>query len=231
MRLDLGHILFPEPDMRNRISGWNFGWPEQVTMTYGKCTQDSVIHCAISHREIDAGTLVGILAGTMPMGEWKSHIEVFFGEVSHENIIGVMRENALSLEQLDKIFMALHPVWRGKNFEKLKCAFRDLARMGSGQTEAMQFTGENAEAIFAFIGCTDCALDEDYVPGVASFRAPDDRRTMYLQAGDYMVKNGDGESYPCRHDVFSGIREILDEGRLYTPVNSRTLPVKTPRVK
>jgi len=89
-------------------------------MSYGKFTEYSAIACNTYYkREIDAQTLVNILAGKTPPDEWKPHLGRFFGELPQKYILGVMEENNLSLEQLTKIFETIPAVFRGKKFKEL----------------------------------------------------------------------------------------------------------------
>ena len=91
---------------------------QKASIAFGKHTQSSVVSCNVSfRREIDAETLVGILAGRIPIGEWKPHLQVFFNELWHETIMGVMKENRLTFEQLKKIFSLL--LFQGENFTML----------------------------------------------------------------------------------------------------------------
>jgi hypothetical protein len=87
-------------------------------------TQGAVISCNVSWKEsIDAPTLVGVLSGALPLEPWQFHLDTFFNELPHDNILGVMRENDLSIKQLAKIFYSLHPVLQGKNFKALLESF------------------------------------------------------------------------------------------------------------
>ena len=89
-------------------------------MSYGKFTESCVISCNVSYKEeIDEQTLVGILSGRCPVGEWMPHIDTFFNEIPKEFITGVMRENNLSKYQLTKVFESLPSVFQGKNFKEI----------------------------------------------------------------------------------------------------------------
>ena len=93
---------------------------QMASMAYGKCTQASVVSCNVSWKgQITAGSLVGILAGKIPMEGWEPHIETFFNELPHKFILGVMKENGLTLKQLTKIFETLPEVFQEKNFKEL----------------------------------------------------------------------------------------------------------------
>lgn len=90
-------------------------------MVYGVYTKASVISCNVSYKqEIDADTLVGILSGTIPLSEeWEPHLETFFHELPKSFITGVMRENAINVDQLTVIFESLPIVYQGGNFREM----------------------------------------------------------------------------------------------------------------
>lgn len=88
-------------------------------MAYGK-TLSSVVSCNVSYKdEITAEILVGILSGKLPIGNWKTHIDVFSNELPGSYIRGVMEENAISMQQLISVFEARPTVFQGQNFKKL----------------------------------------------------------------------------------------------------------------
>lgn len=89
-------------------------------MPYGKFTESSVISCNVSYKSaINAETLVGILSGNVSPDAWQPHLETFFNELPPQYIKGVMAENALTMEQLIKIFESLPKVFQDKNFKEL----------------------------------------------------------------------------------------------------------------
>jgi hypothetical protein len=89
-------------------------------MSYGKLTQCSIISCNVSYkRQIDAETLVAILAGKMLPDEWEAHIMTFFNEVPHKYILGVAEENGLTLEQIANIFETLPEAFQHQHFKEL----------------------------------------------------------------------------------------------------------------
>lgn len=90
-------------------------------MVYGDYTRASVISCNVSYKqEIDADTLVGVLSGAIPLSEeWEPHLETFFYELPKSFITGVMRENAINVDQLTVIFESLPIVYQDGNFREM----------------------------------------------------------------------------------------------------------------
>lgn len=89
-------------------------------MTFGTYTESSAISCNTSYKqEITPETLVGILSGEISSEGWQAHLETFFNELPKPYILGVMKENDLSMEQLKKIFETLPEVFQEKNFKEI----------------------------------------------------------------------------------------------------------------
>lgn len=84
-------------------------------------TKGAVISCNVSYKDrIDAETLVAILSGKLPPeAKWLSHIDTFFNELPKDYILGVMKENDLTLGRMTETFYSLPPVLQGKNFKAL----------------------------------------------------------------------------------------------------------------
>ena len=57
--------------------------------------------------------------GKEEMGHWLGHIDTFFNELPHEIIIGFIKENGISYNELKKKYDMLPKVMKGRNFERI----------------------------------------------------------------------------------------------------------------
>lgn len=88
-------------------------------------TQCAVIGCNVSYRrEITAEILKNILLGKQEIGHWISHIDTFFNELPAEVLIGFLRENGISCEEVKKRYAALPAVMQEENFKKVMQEYR-----------------------------------------------------------------------------------------------------------
>ncbi len=70
--------------------------------------------------------------------------------------------------------------------------------------EAIQYTGDNVDAIVAFAG-ENCKWGNRII-------IPDPLRgSLKAEPGDYIIKGVNGEFYPCAPEVFGATYEIADE--------------------
>lgn len=87
-------------------------------------TQCAVIGCNVSYRrEITAGILKNILLGKQEIGHWIGHIDTFFNELPAEVLVGFLRENGISYEDVKRCYDALPPVLQGEGFKKVMQAY------------------------------------------------------------------------------------------------------------
>ena len=76
--------------------------------------------------------------------------------------------------------------------------------------EAVQWLGGNQKEVGDFIGCHDHEFRKPY---------EDKRLTIYTLGGnisvnldEYIIKNIQGEFYPCKSDIFKKTYELVDGG-------------------
>jgi hypothetical protein len=83
-------------------------------------THSACLLASISLKEvIPTQVLVGILKGQAPIGDWLSYIGVFFGECPARWIFGVMAENGLTLQDLEKCYKSLPECYQTLHFKEI----------------------------------------------------------------------------------------------------------------
>lgn len=75
--------------------------------------------------------------------------------------------------------------------------------------DAVQFTGDNALAIWAFMGRPDLAanleLHDTDLPIVETREG-----TLVASLGDWIIKGVAGEFYPCKPDIFAATYDAVE---------------------
>jgi len=85
------------------------------SITYTAC-----ILASISLKEIIAPqTLVGILKGQDPVGDWEPHIGVFFTECPAKIVYGVVEENDLTTQDLEGCWQSLPKPYQTPHFKEV----------------------------------------------------------------------------------------------------------------
>lgn len=72
--------------------------------------------------------------------------------------------------------------------------------------QAIQYTGNNLDAIAAFAG-ESMAKRKDYHSEPAIYTL---EGAMAIGRGDYIIRGTRGEIYPCKPDVFSDVYELVE---------------------
>ena len=81
-------------------------------------TQAACINASISLTQvIPTRVLVSILKGQTPIADWEPYIGVFFGECPAKWIFGVMSENGLTLQDLEKCYKSLPECYQTSHFK------------------------------------------------------------------------------------------------------------------
>lgn len=68
--------------------------------------------------------------------------------------------------------------------------------------EAIQYTEDNIEELFAFVNTA--------FVGAKGFIIPTLEGDMIASRGDYIIKGVNGEFYPCKPDIFEKTYEAVD---------------------
>lgn len=80
-------------------------------------TQSACMLTSISLKEvIPPDVLVGILKGHETAGKWGPYIGVFFGECPAKIMKGVMEENGLTMQDLEKCYKKLSKFYQTAHF-------------------------------------------------------------------------------------------------------------------
>ena len=83
-------------------------------------THTACLLASISLKEvIPLQVLVSILKGHAPIGDWVSYIGVFFGECPAKTMHGVMAENGLTLQDLEKCYKGLPTLYQTSHFMEI----------------------------------------------------------------------------------------------------------------
>ena len=74
------------------------------------------------------------------------------------------------------------------------------------EKEAVQWTGDNIEEIFAFTGSSEIGNDllEDYLE-IKTLNG-----VVKVNVNEWVIKGVRGELYPCRNDIFEQSYEFVD---------------------
>jgi len=77
--------------------------------------------------------------------------------------------------------------------------------------EAMQFTGQNALAVWVFMGRDDLARNPDLhatdCPIIHTLEGD-----LHASPGDWIIRGVKGEFYPCKPDIFAATYEEVSHG-------------------
>jgi hypothetical protein len=72
------------------------------------------------------------------------------------------------------------------------------------EIEAMQFTGDNADEVCAWIGEAGHTISL-----FGSFRIHTLEGDMHVSVGDWVIRGVQGEHYPCKPDIFEATYEAV----------------------
>jgi len=85
------------------------------SVTYTACIAVSISLKAI----IPPQVLAGILKGHVPVGDWEPYMGVFFGECPAKIIHGVVKENSLTMLDMEKCFQSLPKGYQAPHFKEI----------------------------------------------------------------------------------------------------------------
>ena len=85
------------------------------SVTYTACIAVSISLKAI----IPPHALVSILKGHVPVGDWEPYLGVFFGECPAKIIHGVVKENGLTMLDMEKCYQSLPKGYQAPHFKKI----------------------------------------------------------------------------------------------------------------
>ena len=76
------------------------------------------------------------------------------------------------------------------------------------EIEAVQFTGGNGQSIIDFLGAGATGL---YTPSGASYWIPTQAWPIAVHEGDWIIRDVNGEVYPCKPAVFEATYEAVND--------------------
>jgi len=84
-------------------------------LTYSACILSSISLKAI----IPPQVLIDILKGHAPIGDWEPYLGVFFGECPAKVIYGVVKENDLTRQDMEKCYQSLPKGYQAPHFMEI----------------------------------------------------------------------------------------------------------------
>lgn len=82
-------------------------------------TQAAIISMNVPHRHLmDEVVFDGLLAGTIPVVDWKCHLEILFSDVPKYLLGEILLEKHINLSTLADVYFKLPDVYQSKSFKE-----------------------------------------------------------------------------------------------------------------